>query len=861
MKDVPVAGCCAMPNSRISAAILALGSCLAIVCAAPHVASAQPAIDGALPQPLPLFPADNWWNVDISQAPLDPNSAAFIGFINNGSSGRRFHPDFGGSAHDGDDPAAIYGIPYISVSGSQPLVPVTFIEDGYGDESDAGAPGRPPGYPIPEQAKTQAGWIEAGAPGNLLDGPLDSSNGDRHMLIVDRDNRILYELYRAHWNASLNRWEAESGAVFPLTTNLRRPDTWTSADAAGLAIMPGLVRYDEAYGAAPIRHAFRVTVRSTNGYVFPASHRAGSTNGALPMGARLRMKANVDISGYPAAMQRVFQAMKTYGLIVADNGSDMYVTGSSDPRWEPQMDDVVQAFHSLNANQFDVVQLGWQPTVNPDNDSDGLPDAWETQFGLGTDSADGDNGPNGDPDGDLQTNAQEYAAGTHPNGKHQAYFAEGASNDFFATRFALLNPGQLDAHVQFRYMKEDGNIVQTVVRIGAHTRYTEDPALSVGKIGAFSTTIESDEVIVADRTMVWDSTGYGATAETSRPAPATSWFFAEGATSSDFRLFYLLENPGESATTATVRYLLPFTPAFEKTYDLAPHSRKTIQVDGEDARLKNDEISAVITAPQPIIAERAMYRNSPGHSLDAGHESAGVTGAATRWFLAEGATGFFDLFVLIANPDTRTAELDITYLLPGEQAPLSRPMTVPGGARRTITVKSETFAGLGKALASTQVATIVTSTNGVPIVVERAMWWPAGVWYEAHNSPGATVTSTVWASGEGELGGQFGTSSYYLIANTSPFAGRARVTLMFEDGTTSSDTVTLGANSRTTVSGERFDDAAGRRFGVLIESLAPTSGGTAPDLVCERAMYWNANGQFWAAGTNALLTPLAPATP
>ncbi len=177
--------------------------------------------------------------------------------------------------------------------GTQPLVPVTFVD--YADESDAGAPGRPPGYPIPEQAKTQAGWIEGGAPGSV------EPEGDRHMLIVDRDNRIVYELYRAHWNAGLNRWEAGSGAVFPLTSNLRRPDGWTSADAAGLAILPGLVRYDEAFGTDPIRHAFRVTVRATNGYVFPASHRAGNNSSALPMGARLRLKASVDISGYPAA--------------------------------------------------------------------------------------------------------------------------------------------------------------------------------------------------------------------------------------------------------------------------------------------------------------------------------------------------------------------------------------------------------------------------------------------------------------------------------------------------------------------------------------------------------------------------------
>ena len=301
---------------------------------------------GTLPEPLPLFPPTNWWNTDISAAPIDSNSVSFINFI---GASRRLHPDFGGDS--GDPSGPIYGFPYIIVSATQPLVPVTF---DYDDESDAGAPGRPPGYPIPEQAKTEQKWIEGGLAGND-----PNADGDRHMLLVDRDSRILYELYALHWTGS--RWEAGSGAIFPLDSNARRPEEWTSADAAGLAILPGLVRYDEAFGSEPIRHAFRFTVRSTNGYVFPASHRAGSTSGALPMGARLRLKASKDLSSYPAAVQRIFQAMKTYGLIVADNGSDMYISGTYDTRWD---NDVLNpAFASLTAADFDVVQLGWQPTA------------------------------------------------------------------------------------------------------------------------------------------------------------------------------------------------------------------------------------------------------------------------------------------------------------------------------------------------------------------------------------------------------------------------------------------------------------------------------------------------------------------
>lgn len=309
------------------------------------VAAAAQERGGALPGPLPLFPLTNWWNTDISAAPVDPNSASFIAFV---GASRGMHPDFGGDSDDSSSP--IYGFPYIIVSGAQPLVPVTF---DYGDESDNGAPGRPSGYPIPEQAKMEQKWIEGGLAGNVLD-----ADGDRHMLIVDRDNRILFELYALRWTGS--RWEAGSGAVFPLDSNGRRPDGWTSADAAGLAILPGLIRYDEVSGPDPIRHAFRFTVRSTNGYVFPASHKAGSTTGALPMGARLRLKASKDISSFPEPLRRIFQAMKTYGLIVADNGSDMYISGTYDTRWN---NDVLNpAFSAIKTSDFEVVQLGWQPS-------------------------------------------------------------------------------------------------------------------------------------------------------------------------------------------------------------------------------------------------------------------------------------------------------------------------------------------------------------------------------------------------------------------------------------------------------------------------------------------------------------------
>lgn len=322
-------------------------SALVLALAGPPLA-AQPVQGGPLPGPLPLFPADNWWNADVSAAPVDANSAAFIAWI---GAAKGMHPDFGGDA----GAPAIYGMPYIVVPGTQPLEPMAF---DYASESDPGAPGRPAGYPIPVEAKTQSHWIEGGYPGNCACG------GDKHMLIVDKDNRLLFETWNTRClpaGSSSCTWSAGSGAVFSLDSNARRPEGWTSADAAGLAILPGLVRYDEATGAGPIRHAFRVTLRASNGYVYPASHVAGSNTSAPPLGARLRLKAAKDLSTFPAQAQKMFQAMKTYGLIVADNGSDLYVQGTYDTRWDNGV--LNPAFSAIHASDFEVVQLGWKPSV------------------------------------------------------------------------------------------------------------------------------------------------------------------------------------------------------------------------------------------------------------------------------------------------------------------------------------------------------------------------------------------------------------------------------------------------------------------------------------------------------------------
>ncbi len=289
-----------------------------------------------------------------------------------------------------------------------------------------------------------------------------------------------------------------------------------------------------------------------------------------------------------------------------------------------------------------------------------------------------------------------------------------------------------------------------------------------------------------------------------------------------------------------------------RTYAITPNTRFNIWVNLEAPELAAAEVSAVIrgTNNVPIIVERAMYRNNAGRTFDAGHESAGVTAPATEWFLAEGATGsYFDLFVLIANPQT-TSRAGRRGLPAAGGAVLTKSYSVAPQSRFNIWVDFE-----DPQLANTAVSARVRSTNGVPIIVERAMWWPGdgNSWHEGHNSAGAERTSTKWGLADGQVGGPFSVETYILIANTSATGGTAQVTLVFEDGTTAVRQIPLLPNSRESVPVSlTFPEAAGRRFGAVVESF----GAPAPEIVVERAMYGNAEGVVWAAGSNVVGTRL-----
>jgi hypothetical protein len=270
---------------------------------------------------MPVFPASDPWNQAVDISPVDSNSAAILARIGTSTA---LHPDFGANWDGGP-----FGIPYIVVPDSQAKVAVSF---DYADESDAGP------YPIP---------------GNP---PIEPGDGDNHLLMITQGEHKLYELYGTQKTSS-GTWSAGSGAIFDLVNGTQRPPGWTSADAAGLPIFPGLVRYDEVYQLGEINHALRFTVAHTRkAYIPPATHYASSSTDATlpPMGMRVRLKASFDVSSYPPQAQVILRALKKYGMMVADNGSNFYLSGTADARWN---DSVLNSLKKVTVGDFEVVQM------------------------------------------------------------------------------------------------------------------------------------------------------------------------------------------------------------------------------------------------------------------------------------------------------------------------------------------------------------------------------------------------------------------------------------------------------------------------------------------------------------------------
>jgi len=281
-----------------------------------------------------LLPADNVWNVPIADLPRDSLSDAYVAAI---GADEGLHPDFGA----GLDHGAPIGIPFTTVAGTQPLVPVSF---DYAEESDPGP------YPLPPDAPIEGG---------------PDSKGDRHVLVLDSDGCQLYELWDAHPQAD-GSWKAGSGAVFDLASNALRPDGWTSADAAGLPILPGLVRYDEV-AAGAIAHALRFTApRTRKEYIWPARHHASDEDDPdlPPMGQRFRLRGDVDLAGFSTTNQVILTALATYGMFLADNGSPWFLSGTPDERWDN--DDLHELQNLIRGGNFEAVDAS-ALLVDPDS--------------------------------------------------------------------------------------------------------------------------------------------------------------------------------------------------------------------------------------------------------------------------------------------------------------------------------------------------------------------------------------------------------------------------------------------------------------------------------------------------------------
>jgi autotransporter-associated beta strand protein len=429
------------------------------------------------------------------------------------------------------------------------------------------------------------------------------------------------------------------------------------------------------------------------------------------------------------------------------------------------------------------------------------------------------------------------------------HLSEGATGSFFDTDLVIANPTTTTAIAQVHYLKRDGTVVVDEHQLLPLSRKT----IRVDEVGGIENTEVSMvvhstnfEPLIVERTMRWDSSGYGAHTEKAVGGPSTVWFFAEGA-QGFFSTYLLLANPNNAANTATVTFLRENNTPIVRSYPLEPNSRFTVDA-GAEPDLVNQSFGMTVSFTLPGVAERAMYFGADP-LWRAGHESAGVSAPSTTWFLAEGATGpFFETFVLIANPSDEAADVTVTFL-PDSGIPITKQKNIPARGRLTINIEAE-----DPALANAAVATRFTSSQ--PIVVERAQYWPdpAPSWHEAHNSFGVTEPHIVWGLAEGRVGGPEGYQTYILLANPGDEPAEAILTFLREGKPSFTKTFTVQPTSRfnvTTGPGSMVPELQDEAFGVRIHTLFVHT-----PIVVERAMYSNAGGVVWSAGTNATATRL-----
>jgi autotransporter-associated beta strand protein len=428
------------------------------------------------------------------------------------------------------------------------------------------------------------------------------------------------------------------------------------------------------------------------------------------------------------------------------------------------------------------------------------------------------------------------------------FLSEGATGAFFDTDLLIANPHDENAAVDVEFYREGGELEGFLYNIPPKSRLTirvdELPDL---ESATFSTIVRSRNTalnLIVERTMRWDATGYGAHTEKATSGPALKWYFAEGS-EGFFRTYLLLANPDFVPSTATVTYLREGEPAITRTYELDADSRRTIQA-ADDPELVGRSFGITVEFTRRGIAERAMYFGE-NPTWKGGHESLGETVPSPNWFLAEGATGAgFDTFILVANPNVEPVDVTYTFLS-DSVGPATVTKTIEGMSRLTVNIEAE---GLG--LPDGPVATQISATR--PVIAERAQYWPlsADSWTEAHNSFGVTEPGTKWGLAEGRAGGPESYQTYILLANAGTEDAHVTLEFLADDDSDAPPTMTINVPAKRRVNvpidptGEPDDPAA--TFGTIITSDKP--------IVVERAMYWNVNGEVWAAGTNATATRL-----
>jgi autotransporter-associated beta strand protein len=429
------------------------------------------------------------------------------------------------------------------------------------------------------------------------------------------------------------------------------------------------------------------------------------------------------------------------------------------------------------------------------------------------------------------------------------FLSEGATGAFFDTDLLIANPHPETADVSVSFYRDDGELEGYLYHVPAKSRLTiRVDDLEGMEATTFSTIVRSNNPalnLIVERTMRWDATGYGAHTEKATSGPALTWYFAEGS-EGFFRTYLLLANPDFVANTATVTYLREAgEPAITRTYELDPDSRRTIQA-ADDPELVGRSFGMTVTFARRGIAERAMYFGE-NPVWKGGHESLGETVPSPTWFLAEGATGAgFDTFILVANPNVEETEVTYTFLS-DSASPATITRRLAGLSRQTINIEAEELS-----IPDGPVATQVTATR--PVIAERAQYWP-DQWTEAHNSFGVTEAGLKWGLAEGRAGGPESYQTYILLANAGTEDARVQLQFLGEDGLPAPQPMTIDVpaqrrvNVPVTGAGDPEDpEAPAMTFGTIITSDKP--------IVVERAMYWNANGEVWAAGTNATATRL-----